>query len=294
MYQVAGPLHLEHLYTRQADLRTAGEADYWIGSSRCIEQHYRRYGIPHQRLFLSYYGFRVSSMPRTGMLRAKLGLPAGARIVGNISYIYPPKRLLGERVGLKGHEELIDALAIVTAKYEDVYGVLVGNTLPGYCDSYEKALRRRALKAGGGRILMPGYFSSDEVRQSWPDFDCAVHIPHSENCGGVVEPFSAGVPVIAAAVGGLPEVVINNVTGRIVRDRSPEVLAQNIGEVLSNISHWQELAASGRRLVERMFDIERTAGEVLSIYQHIVTGSPRPKPFDSERFITQAAELTAV
>ena len=64
-------------------------------------------------------------------------------------------------------------------------------------------------------------------------FDRAVHVPRSENCGGVVEPFSAGVPVIAAAVGGLPEVVIDNVTGRIVRDRSPKVLAQNISQILA-------------------------------------------------------------
>ncbi len=293
VYQVAGPLHLEHWHTRQADLRSAGEADYWIGSSRCIEHHYRRWGIPQDRLFLSYYGFRMSSMPRTGMLRTKLGIPTGALIVGNISYIYPPKRFLGELVGLKGHEELIDALAIVTAADENVYGVLIGNTLPGYGHSYEKALRKRALKFGRGHILMPGYFSAGEVQQSWPDFDCAVHIPHSENCGGVVEPFSAGVPVIAAAVGGLPEVVIDNVTGRIVRDRSPKVLARNIGQVLADLRHWRRLAANGRCLVEQMFDIDRTAGEVLSIYKHIATGSPRPEPFDGELFITRAADLAS-
>jgi len=294
VYQVAGPLHLEHWHTRQGDLRTAGQADYWIASSRCIEQHYRRRGISGERVFLSYYGFQVQSTPRTGMLRTKLGIAADARIVGNISYIYPPKRLLGERVGLKGHEELIDALAIVTARNKNVYGVVIGNTLPGYGDSYEKELRKRALKAGGGRILMPGYFSPDEVRQSWPDFDCAVHVPHSENCGGVVEPFAAGVPVIAAAVGGLPEVVIDDVTGRLVYDRSPDVLARDVEQVLEDPAHWQGLAANGRRLVERMFDIERTAGEVLSVYQHIATGSPRPEPFDSERFVTRAAELAAV
>jgi glycosyltransferase involved in cell wall biosynthesis len=228
------------------------------------------------------------------VLRAKLGIPAGARIVGNISYIYPPKYFLGARVGLKGHEELIDALSIVIAKNKDVYGVLVGNTLPGYPESYEKALRRRAFKAGCGRILMPGYLSGEAVRQSWPDFDCAVHVPHSENCGGVVEPLSAGVPVIAAAVGGLPEVVIDNITGRIVRDRSAEVLAQNIGQVLEDIEHWRELAARGRCLVERMFDVDRTAEEVLTIYRCISAGSPRPESFDSRLFVTQAAELAAV
>ncbi len=294
VYQVAGPLHLEHWHTREADLRTAGEADYWIASSRCIEEHYRRYGIASERLFLSYYGFRVQPAERTGMLRNRLKIPQNARIVGNISYIYPPKRMLGERVGLKGHEELIDALALVTAKNANIYGVLIGNTLPGYGDSYEKALQKRAFKAGNGRILMPGYFSPDDVHRSWPDFDCAVHVPHSENCGGVVEPFCAGVPVIAAAVGGLPEVVIDGITGKIVRDRSPKAIAQSIDQVLANLEHSRELASRGKRLVERMFDIERTAGEVLSIYRHITTGSPRPEAFDSERFLGKASELAAV
>lgn len=294
VFQVAGPLHLEHLHTRQADLRTAGQADYWVASSRCIGQHYQACGIAKDRLFLSYYGSRVRPAPRSGMLRTKLGLPAAARIVGNISYIYPPKRFLGERVGLKGHEELIDALAIVTARDQNVYGVLVGNTLPGYGDSYERTLRKRALQAGGGRILMPGYFSPDEVRQSWPDFDCAVHVPHSENCGGVVEPLSAAVPVIAAAVGGLPEVVIDNVTGKLVSDRRPEALAQSIAQVLADPEHWRKLSTRGRRLVERMFDVNRTSGEVLSIYKHIATGTPRPEPFDSERFATQATEFAVV
>jgi len=92
----------------------------------------------------------------------------------------------------------------------------------------------------------------------------------------------------------LPEVVIDNVTGKIIGDRSPEVIAQNISQVLTDIEHWRQLAVSGRRLVERMFDIERTAGEVLAVYRHIATGSPRPEAFDSERFVTRAAELAAV
>jgi len=294
VYQVAGPLHLEHWHTRQSDLKTAGEADYWIASSRCIERHYSDYGIPDERLFLSYYGSQIKSAVRSGTLHARLGIPSNARIVGNISYIYPPKYFLGARVGLKGHEELIDALSIVTANDQHVYGALIGNTLPGYPDSYERALRRRALAAGRGRILMPGYFSADEVLRCWPDFDCAVHVPHSENCGGVVEPLSAGVPVIASEVGGLPEVIIDDVTGKIVHERRPEVLAETIRQVLSDPRHWREVAVRGRRLVQRMFDVERTAREVLSVYKHLVTGSPRPEPFNSELFLTTAAETAAV
>jgi glycosyltransferase involved in cell wall biosynthesis len=294
IYQVAGPLHLEHWHTRQADLRTAGEADYWVASSRCIERHYRNAGVPSGRLFLSYYGFRSTTGTQRDFLRSKLGLPTDARIVGNISYIYPPKYFLGSRTGLKGHEQLIDALAMVTERLDDVYGVLIGNTLPGYGVGYEDGLRKRAQKAGRGRILMPGYFSSTEVQQSWPDFQCAVHVPLSENCGGVVEPLSAGIPVIASDVGGLPEVIIDNITGKIVEGRSPKILAAAIMNVLSNKKYWENTAVEGRRLVATMFDINRTAGEVFSVYQHILTGAPRPAAFRSEQFVARSAELAAV
>ena len=73
---------------------------------------------------------------------------------------------------------------------------------------------------------MPGKFNADEVAQSWPDYDCAVHVPLSENCGGVVEPLLAGVPTIAGNVGGLPEVVHHHRTGD---DRSDSITARTRG-----------------------------------------------------------------
>lgn len=294
IFQVPGPLHLEHWHTRQPDLLTAGEADYWIGSSRCIVDNYHKAGIPSDRLFLSYYGSPVGGGSAGGTLRKRLELPASAKIVGTISYIYPPKYLLGECVGLKGHEYLIDALSIVAKKTDDVYGVLIGNALPGYGDRYEKTLRQRALTASDGRILMPGYFSHAEVQQSWPDFDCAVHVPLSENCGGVVEPLMAGVPVIASATGGLPEVVLDKITGRIVEGRSPHLLAQVILDVLSDLEFWRRTAIRGQRLVATMFDVNRTAAEIFSIYQHILVGALRPPFFHSERFVADVTELAHV
>src|ERR1039458_7682398 len=55
VFQVAGPLHLEHWHSRRADLLTAGEPDYWIGSSQCINEHYRRGGISPSRVFLRFF-----------------------------------------------------------------------------------------------------------------------------------------------------------------------------------------------------------------------------------------------
>ncbi len=126
---------------------------------------------------------------------------------------------------------------------------------------------------------MPGAFSSEEVRCSWPDFDCAVHVPLSENCGGVVEPLRAGVPTVAARVGGLPEVVIDGVTGTIVSRHNPVALAEAVLTVLDNSDLAARQAAIGQKLVSAMFDIRRTSSEVLQVYKHILYGDPIPSAF---------------
>ncbi len=283
LFQVPGPLHLEHWAPRAAEIITAGPRDYWIGSSRCIVERYRNAGVPCSRVFLSYYGLDALPSVRSGYLRNRLKIPRSQKIVGNINLIYPPKVLLGQRVGLKGHEDVIDALELLLRDHDDVVGVLIGSTFGAKSTDYEDALRKRAVKVGGGRILMPGRFNSVEVMQSWADFDCAVHVPHSENCGGVVEPLLAAVPTVAAEVGGLPEVVVHNRSGLLVPVRSPKSIAAAVSSVLGNPNRFANMARAGQSLVMSMFDLKRTSGEVFGIYKHILEGAPRPVEFDSGR-----------
>jgi len=286
VFQVPGPLHLEHTPYRLLDLQTAGPQDRWIGSSRCITRHYLQSGVRHERVFLSYYGMSCSVEPakRCHTLNRCLGIPHSALIVGNANLIYAPKWFLGQRVGLKCHEDVIDALGLVLRQRNDVYGVLIGGVF-GDGRWYEERLRKRAAIVGNGRILMPGCFSAAEVRQCWPDFDCAVHVPLSENCGGVVEPLAAGVPTIAGRVGGLPEVVLDGVTGRTVALRDPQALASAIHDVLCNLDRYRFLAKTGQTLVRAAFDVRRTASEILQIYRHILdSAAPRPEEFNTAVF----------
>jgi glycosyltransferase involved in cell wall biosynthesis len=284
IFQVAGPLHLEHALYRRLELSSAGKNDYWICSSKCIRRLLQEHGIPSSRLFLSYYGWPVSDFAdrRTNVLRNRLGIGRNQLVVGNISWLYKPKYYLGQTVGLKCHEDLIDALSIVIRKRRDVVGVLVGGA---FADAhwYEDKMRARAKIGSGDRIKMPGALDHSIVQKAWPDFDCVIHVPLSENCGGVVEPLLAGVPTIAGKVGGLPEVVIDDVTGRLVPPRNPVHLADAILEHLDNINHFRMLASTGKSLVRKMFDIGRTAQEIYGIYEYLLHQSAGPPPtYDSE------------
>ena len=294
VFQVAGPLHLEHWHSRRAELLTAGGSDYWIGSSRCINELYSHAGVPKSRLFLSYFGWPVEafSAERHFYLHKRLGLDSQTRLVGNINIMYPQKYLLDQQVGLKCHEDVIDALGTITRAAPNVRGVLIGDSY-GMGEWYERQLQERAQKVAGDRIILSGLFSPSEVAQSWPDFDCAVHVPLSENCGGVLEPLLAGVPVVASAVGGIPEIVMEGVTGRLVPVRSAKALAGAVLEVLADLDHHRQLALTGRTLVKHMFDVNRTGREVYEVYRHILRGALRPWEFDSQAYIrrlTSASE----
>lgn len=278
LFQVPGPLHLEQKYTRLFEILTAGKLDYWIASSRYTYNLYLDAGIPSKKLFLSYYSTELSHFKhqRTGYLRKKLNIPVHAFVVGNINLIYPPKKLLGHRVGLKCHEDVIEAISIAQRQNDNIWGVMVGGTFSG-SPLYEKKLQELAEKKGKGKILMPGKLTAEEVGLCWPDFDCAVHVPLSENCGGVVEPLLCGIPTIAGQVGGLPEVVQHDRTGINVPIRRPDLLAEAILEVANNQQKYHVMAERGRHLASKMFDPVRCTKEILAIYHHFLDAGPRPE-----------------
>jgi len=291
VFQVPGPLHLEHPVFRALDLATAGPRDFWIASSQCILRHYLQCGLDPGRVFLSYYGsIQPNQAPaRQGSLRRELGLPEHAAVVGNANYIYPPKWYLGQRVGLKCHEDIIDALGLVIRERREVYGVLIGSSFASG-RWYENRLRRRAEAAGKGRIIMTGYVEPERIARVWPDFDCAIHVPISENCGGVIEPLAAGVPTIAARVGGLREIVMDGITGCTVDARNPKQLAEAVLSVLADPVRHKRLARAGGALVRTVFDAGRTAAEVFQIYRHILDGAEAPPEFDTRAFARRISQ----
>jgi glycosyltransferase involved in cell wall biosynthesis len=282
LFQVPGPLHMEHTLFQQWDLTTASSSDRWIASSRYVQSLYQKKGVPLDRLFLSYYG-NAAKKPvfRPRFLREKLGIAPDSIVIGNINHIYKPKWYLGQTRGLKGHEVIIEALANVCKFRKNVIGVLIGSQWGGG-RSYEERLREKAAMAGP--ILMPGHLAPDEVLAAWSEFDLAVHMPTSENCGGVIEPLLAGIPVIAAHVGGLPEVVLDGLTGTLVEKGDVAGLTEAIIESIDKIEEQRGWAQRGSQLVSTMFDSSRTAAEIASIYEYIKGKATRPPDFNSQEY----------
>ncbi len=276
IFQVPGPLHLEHRLPRLWELSTACPTDNWIASSRYVHGLYLKSGVPPERVFVSYYGTRVGDFDgrRRPGTRARFGLSDDSIVVGNINYMYRPRRYLGERTGLKGHENVIDAIALASRRVQGLVGLLGGGGW-GRDRPYEERLRCFAESRCPGLIQMPGFLSQEDVSSLLPEFDLLVHAPRSENCGGIHEAMIAGTPVLVAPVGGLPELVIDGVTGRWAASGSPDDLADAIVDALCDRAETRRLAAEGALHARNLFDVERTGREVRDIYRAVLEGRLR-------------------
>jgi lipopolysaccharide/colanic/teichoic acid biosynthesis glycosyltransferase len=268
VFQVPGPLHLEHALYRAAEIGTGSAEDVWIGSCRWTCERYRRSGIDPGRVFLSYYGLDPAAFvpAKAGKLRSELGLSMAVRIVGMVAFMYAPKRYLGQRRGLKGHEDLIDALALLRRRREDIVGVFVGGAWAD-AHGYERRVRRYAQRRLGDGAVFLG--TRADVPELYADFDLAVHPSHSENVGGALESMLLGVPTLASDVGGFPDLIDHGETGWLVRPRSANSLAATIERALDDPRRW-EIAQRGRARTSDVMDLNKNVDEIVRVYERVV------------------------
>ena len=98
--------------------------------------------------------------------------------------------------------------------------------------------------------------------------DLVVCSPWYEPFGIVpLEAMACGVPVVASAVGGMLDTVVDSVTGALVTPRDPVALAEVIGPLLESPSRRAELARAGLDRVRSRYSWDRVAADTAAVYQ---------------------------
>jgi glycosyltransferase involved in cell wall biosynthesis len=283
LFQVPGPLHVEHDLYRRLELATAGNKDFWIGSCRATCDLYKAAGVAPSRIFLSYYGTdtEIFVNGRAKKLRGELGVNGSTKLVGMVAYFNPPKWYLRQRNGIKGHEDLIDALAILRNRGLQVVGVFVGGSWSPRGARYERRVKGYAKKRCGNAARFLWHRS--DVVDLYPDFDVAVHPSLSENVGGAVESLLMAVPTIATNVGGFPDLVRNGDTGWLVPPSDTHALASAIERSLRDEARSRDQARRGQVLAKECFNVRRTAREVHTIYELVLDQSRAKDKISSYR-----------
>lgn len=276
IFQVPGPLHLEKFFFRKWDVLSARKNDSWIASSKYIKEIYLKEGVEEKRVGMSYYGNNLQAYDeKSENLRDKLKINEDDFVIGNISYFYPPKKYLFQRIGLKGHELLIEI-----AKKMRINAIFFGSQL-GKNQNYYQSLKRKETN----KIKLPGALNPFEVSKGWNTMNVCVHLPLSENCGGILEPLLHNIPVISCYTGGIPEVIVNKKTGLIV-NRDKYKVIDAINWATENFSEMQEMTKRGQKLVLTMFDVKRTSKEIKEYYNH-VNDFNKVKEFNSKEYIDE-------
>jgi glycosyltransferase involved in cell wall biosynthesis len=136
-------------------------------------------------------------------------------------------------------------------------------------------LERRIAELGlGERFRLPGF--RDDVDALLPWADVAVLPSLTEGLPNVaLEAAAASVPVVATAVGGTPEVVIDGRTGFLVPPNEPMALARRTADVLASPGLARGLGTAGRKWVEEYFSFEGQARAYQMLFNEVCSGRHR-------------------
>jgi glycosyltransferase involved in cell wall biosynthesis len=196
---------------------------------------------------------------------------ASARGILQSLFTRPRSLLIGAAGRLspeKGFDILVEAAAAVVRACPDAGFVLFGD-----------GRRRAALADQIARLGLADHFVlagfRDDLDGLLTGFDLTVLPSYTEGLPNVVlESFAAGVPVVATAVGGTPEVVEDSVTGYLVPAGQPSPLAERILAMLGSEALRTRMGLSGQRQVREHFTFEAQAHVYRELFDSLV---PAPR-----------------
>jgi glycosyltransferase involved in cell wall biosynthesis len=230
------------------------------GSAIAVSHDLRDYMIEswfsRERVGVIHNGIDPGALPSMAdrtRARQALGLDKGQLVVATVARLDPVKDLLS----------LLDAFAIVRRHVPAAVLVIVGE------GPEREALERRAAQPDlAGAVRMTGFRS--DVRTILPAADVYVSSSISEGVSiTILEAMAAGVPVVATAVGGTPEVLALETGGRLVPARSPQRLARAVMALAEDPARRAAIGAEGRRRVETAFTLDRMVGEYARLYRQL-------------------------
>jgi len=226
----------------------------------CVSQAVKRFveeveGISEKKTCLIYNG--VGKLPLfqgdrdSHVGRKSLGLEAKDFVVITVASLTPHK----------GHQVLIDAAGVVSKKHESLRLLIVGdgplrNKLE-LC-AQESGLSSKIMFTGQRKDIVPLLKLAD-----------LFVLPSTEREGlgiALIEAMAEGLPVIGTKLGGIPEVIDDNVNGLLVAPGSPYELAAALEKLIEGKGIREKMGRRGRKIYEQRFSAARMNQDIEALY----------------------------
>jgi glycosyltransferase involved in cell wall biosynthesis len=185
-------------------------------------------------------------------VRSAIGIAPDAFVVSFVGGLRTPKR----------PQAFAAALAAPAVAGLGVHGFVVGD------GPLRPAVESEAV-AASGRVHVLGERRDVDDLLAASDAACLVSDTEALPMA-ILEAMSAGLPVIASNVGGIPDAVVDGETGMLVERGDDEALVAALAALASDRARASSLGAAGRARYERLFSAARMVGEYAALLKGVV------------------------
>ena len=190
-----------------------------------------------------------------GRLRAELSLPDEIKLVGIVARL----------TGIKNHHLFLDTAALIQKRNHKVHFVVVGD------GELRTELEQRAIDLGLGPIVHFLGWRQD-LPAIYADLDLVMLTSRNEGTPvSLIEAQAAACPVIATAVGGVPDIIVDGQAGYLVPPDDAQALAEAVSKALEGNS--REMGQAGRQAVSERFAVRRLVRDIETLYRELIDSS---------------------
>jgi glycosyltransferase involved in cell wall biosynthesis len=232
-------------------------ADRIVAVSNSMKALLTQYGIAAHKIRAIYNAVdRNEIVPNTSVnaIRQRHGLTSDQKVIGVIGRLNPEK---GQMIFLRAMEKTARSVPRARA-------LMIG-------DGQDRAMLEEFCREKGlsDHVVFVGY--QEKIADYYQVLDLLVSPSLSEGLPNtVLEAMSFGVPVLATAVGGVPE-IIKDGNGVMVPPNDPEMLAERMIGLLSDDALRRAIGLKGKNTLYPRFDAHHRARQIVSLYEELLS-----------------------
>jgi len=237
------------------------QPDFLFPVSKDIERVLLSMAIEPSRIHVAYSGIDLDhfcNKANEQKFRDRYGLKAHQPIIGSVANLFPRK----------GYEYLIEALVPVKKAYPDIRCFILGEGPEAYHQQLVRLVEKHQLSS---QVIFAGF--QRDVFEFVNSFDVFVLPSLMEGFGiALLEAMAMSKPIVACKVGGVPEFIVDGVTGMLVPPKNSKALADALISLLGNEQVKSRLGLAARKVAENRFSQETAMQRIQTLYHQVADG----------------------
>lgn len=159
---------------------------------------------------------------------------------------------------------LLKAIAELHSRFPDIRFVLVGTGPLG------PRLKSRARELGiDSQIVFTGFRQDSDALMKQFDIFCLPSLSEGLS-SAILSAMACRLPVVATRVGGIPELVVDGVTGFLVAPRDSNALCHALSQLITSPELRKRFGESGRARVEQDFTLNKKLRQTEELYRRLL------------------------